>query len=97
MAKYILLYKIQQEKARSIILCNTPYNTNYFPAILKAKTILELTQKSNYKSLYLANLDKKYPGDNNENTEILDIKYIISISDSFINQYTTFTQLRSGI
>lgn len=59
--------------------------------------MLEPTKKNNYKSLYLANLDRKYLDDNNEGIKMPNIKHISSISDLFINERTTFTQLWSQI
>lgn len=39
----------------------------------KAKTMLKLIEKSNYKSPHLDNLNKKYLSDNDKNMEIPDI------------------------
>lgn len=79
------------------ISCDTLYNTNYFSLMPKKNVILEPTTENNFKSLHLDNLDKKYLVNNNKNTEMLDIKYIISINYLFINKYITFIQSRSGI
>lgn len=57
----------------------------------KIEIILELIKKSNYKSLYLANLDKKYLDNNNKNIKMPDVKYIIFLSHLFINKYTIST------
>lgn len=54
----------------------------------KTKTILELTKKSNYKSLYLDNLDKRYLANNDKNIKISNIT---SISDLFISEHNTST------
>lgn len=56
--------------------------------MLKSEIILESTKKNNYKSLHLANLDKRYSNNNNKNTIImLNVKYIILIGDFFINNF----------
>lgn len=55
--------------------------------MLESETILELTKKSNYKSLHLANLDKRYSDNNNKNIKMLNVKYIILIGDFFINNF----------
>lgn len=68
-------------KAYCTVLCNTSYNINHFLAFLKAETLLKLTKENDHKSPHLANLDRKYPSHNNENTEMLDIKYKTSISE----------------
>lgn len=57
----------------------------------RAKTILEPTEESNYKSLYLDNFKKKYSINNNKDIKIPDIKYIIFISDPSINKCIIFT------
>lgn len=59
--------------------------------MLEVKAILELAKKSDYKNPYLNTLNKRYLDDNNKDIEMLDIKYIISISNYFINKYTTST------
>lgn len=59
--------------------------------------MLEPIKKNNYKSLYLANLNRKYLVDNNKVTEISDFKYITSGSDLSISEQIIFTKLRSGI
>lgn len=59
--------------------------------------MLDLTRKGNHKSPHLANLNKRYPDDNDENTKISDINHITPISDRFTIEYNIFTQLRLGI
>lgn len=85
MAKHISAYKIQKETSCYIILHNTLYNTNHFLGILEAKIILEFIKKDNYKNQHLANLDRRYLGDDNDDTKILDVKEMIPISDLFIS------------
>lgn len=63
----------------------------------KIEIILKPAEKSDYKSPYLDNLNRRYPDNNNEVIEISNVKPITPINDHFINEYTTFTQLRSGI
>ena len=41
----------------------------------------KLAEKSDYKSLHLDNLDRRYLGNNNEDTEMPDVKHIIPISE----------------
>lgn len=84
--KYILAYKIQRKKAHYIISYNNPYNTNHFPATPEIEAILKPTKEVDYKSPYLANLDRKYLGDNNEDAKMSDIKYITLINDFFISK-----------
>lgn len=57
----------------------------------EVKTILELAEKGNYMSLHLDNFDKKYPGNNNKDTKMPNIKYITPIIDHFISKCTTST------
>lgn len=59
--------------------------------------MLKPSKKSDYKSLYLGNFDRKYLDNNNKNMEILNIKHIIFINDFFISKYTIFTKLNLGI
>ena len=59
--------------------------------------MLKLAEEGNYKSPHLDNLDRKYPGDNNNDTEMPDVKCITPINELFISKCTTSTQLRSGI
>lgn len=65
--------------------------------MLEIKARLEPTKKSNYKSLHLANLDRKYLGNNNKNTKILNIKHITPINDLSISECITSIQSRLGI
>lgn len=60
MTKHILAYKINQEKVYCTILYNILYNTNYFSVLSKVKVILKLTEKNNYKNLYLVNFNRRY-------------------------------------
>lgn len=91
MTKHILICKIQREKARCTISCHILYNTNYFLATPEAKAMLELAKKGDYKNLHLVNLDRRYPGDNDKDTKIPDVKHIIFISDYSISERTTST------
>lgn len=59
--------------------------------MLKAKAILESTKEVNYKSVHQDNLDKRYLIDNEENTKMVDIKYIIFINDSLISKHIIST------
>lgn len=52
----------------------------------KIKAILEFIKKSDYKSLYLANLDRRYLSHNNKNIKISDVKYILLKNSFFINK-----------
>ena len=97
MTKHVLACKIQQEKAHHIVSCNTSYNTNHFPAMPEAKAILKLAEKGDYKILHLNNLKRRYPVDNDEDSEISDVKYITPISDLSISERITSTESRSGI
>lgn len=53
--------------------------------------MLKPTKKRNYKSPHLANFDKKYPSDNDENIKMPDVKHITPISTFFINKYSIST------
>lgn len=75
----------------------TPYKLNHFSAMPKIETMLELIKKGNDNNLYLANFDKKYSSDNNENMKISDIKHRILISGLFISERITFIKLRLNI
>lgn len=97
MTKHISACKVQREKARRTVLRNTLYNTNYFSATSKPKAMLEPAKEGDYKSPYLDNLDRRYSGDNDENTEMPDVKHITPISDHSISERTTSTRSRSGI
>lgn len=68
-----------------------PYNTNHFSVIPKAKTMSELMEKSDYKNVHLDYLNRRYLGNNDEKTEIPDIKYIRPINNYSINECTTST------
>lgn len=59
--------------------------------------MLEPIKKGDYKNPHLANFNKRYLGDNDENTEMPDIKYITSINNFFISECTTFIQFKSSI
>lgn len=76
---------------------NTLYNTNHFPATPEVKAMLEPAEKSDYKSPYLDNFDRRYLSDNNKNMEMPDVKYITLINNHSISEYITSTQSRSGI
>lgn len=84
--KYISVYKLQQKKMRLIVSRDTHNNINHFSAIPKTDAILEPTQKGNQKNLYLANLDRRYPGNNDKDMEMPDVKHITSICDSYISE-----------
>lgn len=43
--------------------------------------MLKPNKKRDQKSLHLANLDKKYSGNNSKDTKMPDVKQIIPISD----------------
>ena len=93
--KHVSAYKVQQRKARCTVLRDTLYNTNHFPETSEAEAILEPVEKGDYESPHLDNFDKKYPGNNDENTKMQDVKHITPISDLSISDCTTSTQLRS--
>lgn len=59
--------------------------------------MLEPTEEGDYESLHLANFDRRYQDNNNEDTKMPDVKHITRLSDSPISEHTTFSQLRSGI
>ena len=91
---HILAYKVQQRKLHYTIQCNTPYNTNHFSERPKAEAIAKPVEKNNYKSLHLNNLDRRYLGNNDKNTQMADVKHITPISDLSISKHTTCTQSR---
>lgn len=76
---------------RYTVLHNIQHNTNYFSAMLEAKTILEPAEKSNYKSLHLNKFNRRYLGNNDEDIKMPDIKHIIPRSDHFISKRIIFT------
>ena len=51
----------------------------------KIKAKLEPAEKIDYKCPHLDNLNKKYPGNNNEDTEMPDVKQITPINYLSIN------------
>lgn len=57
----------------------------------KAEAMLELTEEGDYKNPYLDNLNRRYLGDNDKDTEMPDVKHIIPISNHSINKCTTST------
>ena len=59
--------------------------------------MLKPAEKSDYKSPHLDNFDRRYPGGNDEDTEIPDVKHITPISDPSISERITSTQSRLGI
>lgn len=59
--------------------------------MLKAKALLWPNKEGNNNSLYLANLNRTYLGNNDKNIEIPNIKQITPLSDTFISERTTST------
>lgn len=59
--------------------------------------MLKPAKKSDYKSLHLDNLDRRYLGNICKDTEMPDIKHITSISNYSINKPTISTQSKSSI
>lgn len=76
---------------------NIIHNTNYFSVTPEAKAILNQVKKSYYKNPHLNNFDKRYSRDHNKNTKMLNIKYIISINNYSISEYTIFILLKLSI
>ena len=59
--------------------------------------MLKPAEKSNYKSLHLNNLDKRYLNNNNKNRKILNVKNVKFMNKLSINKRITSTQSRSNI
>lgn len=57
----------------------------------EAKAMLKSTKEGDYKSLHLANFERKYLSDNDENTKMPDVRHITPISDLFISEYIIST------
>lgn len=72
------------------VLYNSLYNINHFLAMSEVKAILEIIEENHYKSPHLANFDRKYLDDNDENIKMPDVKQITPISDLFISERTIF-------
>lgn len=79
------------------VLYNTLSNANHFLVMLKVETKLRATKKDDYKSLHLDNFVQRYLFNDDKDTKMLDIKYIILIDDPFISKHISFTQLKSNI
>lgn len=63
----------------------------------KLEAMLEPTEEYNYESSHLVNLYRRYLGNNDENTEMPDVKHMTLINDPFRSDRTTSTRPRSGI
>ena len=63
----------------------------------EAKAMLEPAEENNFKDPNLDNFDRKYLGDNDENTEMPNVKHIIPISEHSIGEHTISTKSRLNI